>query len=107
MASFRSQAGSENHQNPGKLCVEGWTYPDNDHRQGVYIRLVCRLYRFRPYDHSRAEEFWSAVTNRSTVVGGRGIDRVDTLRYRTETKTAEAGIALHVNEDIWLGKLLC
>ena len=41
------------------------------------------------------------------MVGGRGINCVDVPRNRTKTKIRKARNAFCINEDIWLGKIVC
>ena len=78
---------------------------NHDHRQRIYIRLVRRLFllgvlRFR--DIIETEELRSAVTDRVPVVCGRGIERFEIPRDRTEAEIRKTGIALRVDQNISL-----
>ena len=41
-----------------------------DHRQGVYLRPLCRFYLLSPYHLIGVEKFGGAVTDSAATVGG-------------------------------------
>ena len=73
-------------------------YLDDDHCQGVHVGFVRGFFfLLGPHNPAGIEKLGGAVTDRATVVGGRGIYRVYVLCDRTQSEVRKTGTAFRIN----------